>query len=95
MLFPRSLHRGRSFSAGCSYRRIFEEWLASNGIAPARILELASYHAIVACVAAGTGIGIMPRSVLKAVHAEPEPQLLPLPPRYAEVKTHLVMAAGS
>ncbi|API76088.1 LysR family transcriptional regulator [Ralstonia pseudosolanacearum] len=79
-----------AFSAGCSYRRIFEEWLASNGIAPARILELASYHAIVACVAAGTGIGIMPRSVLKAVHAEPQLQLLPLPPRYAEVKTHLV-----
>jgi DNA-binding transcriptional LysR family regulator len=51
---------------------------------------MASYHAIVACIAAGTGIGIMPRSILKAVHAEPSLQALPLPRRYAEVSTHLV-----
>ncbi|MDH1701502.1 LysR family transcriptional regulator [Comamonas terrigena] len=79
-----------AFSSGCSYRRILEEWFASTGVAPYRILELASYHAIVACVAAGTGIGIMPRSILKAVHAEPQLQVLPLPRRYADVTTHLV-----
>lgn len=79
-----------AFSSGCSYRRILEEWFASTGVAPYRILELASYHAIVACVAAGTGIGIMPRSILKAVHAEPQLQVLPLPGRYADVTTHLV-----
>lgn len=79
-----------AFPTGCSYRRILEEWLASTGAAPHRILELASYHAIVACVAAGTGIGIMPRSILKAVHAEPQLQVLSLPARHAEVTTHLV-----
>jgi DNA-binding transcriptional LysR family regulator len=79
-----------AFPTGCSYRRILEEWFTSTGTAPYRILELASYHAIVACVAAGTGIGIMPRSILQAVHAEPQLQVLPLPPRHAEVTTHLV-----
>jgi DNA-binding transcriptional LysR family regulator len=32
-----------------------------------RILELSSYHAIVACVASGTGIAIVPESVLDTV----------------------------
>lgn len=31
---------------------------------PARVLELGSYHAIVACVAAGAGVAVAPRSVL-------------------------------
>lgn len=79
-----------AFSTGCSYRQLFEAWLTSQGIVPARVLELASYHAIVACVAAGTGIGIMPRSVLQAVHAEHQLNVHPLPPQYARIRTHLV-----
>jgi len=92
VLDPKQLSRctAIAFSVGCSYRRILEEWFVSTGVAPHRILEMASYHAIVACVAAGTGIGIMPRSILKAVHAEPQLQVLPLPKRYADVTTHLV-----
>lgn len=92
VLDPKQLSRctAIAFSVGCSYRRILEEWFVSTGAAPHRILEMASYHAIVACVAAGTGIGIMPRSILRAVHAEPQLQVLPLPRRYADVTTHLV-----
>lgn len=92
VLDPKQLSRCTviAFSTGCSYRRILEEWFASTGVAPHRIMEMASYHAIVACIAAGTGIGIMPRSILKAVHAEPSLQALALPRRYAEVTTHLV-----
>jgi DNA-binding transcriptional LysR family regulator len=33
-------------------------------VRPARVLELGSYHAIVACVAAGAGVAVAPRSVL-------------------------------
>lgn len=32
---------------------------------PARVLELGSYHAIVACVAAGAGVAVAPHSVLE------------------------------
>lgn len=42
-----------AFPVGCSYRRIIEEWFAGLGISPNRVLELASYHAIVASVALG------------------------------------------
>ncbi|VWB87477.1 LysR family transcriptional regulator [Burkholderia lata] len=83
-----------AFATGCSYRRILEDWLTASEVVPERVLELASYHAIVACVAAGSGIAIVPRSVLKAVHAESQVKVLPLPPNVAKVRTHLVWTTG-
>ena len=83
-----------AFSTGCSYRRILEDCLAMSEVVPERVLELASYHAIAACVAAGSGIAIMPRSVLQVVHAESQVQVLPLPPKVARTRTHLVWPTG-
>lgn len=56
-----------SFPAGCAYRRRLQAWFAADDLVPERVLELSSYHAIVACVASGTGIAFMPRSVLETV----------------------------
>ncbi|MBN3750571.1 LysR family transcriptional regulator [Burkholderia sp. Se-20373] len=53
-----------AFERGCTYRKYVEQWYAGHGVKPARVLELGSYHAIVACVAAGAGIAVAPRSVL-------------------------------
>lgn len=83
-----------AFATGCSYRRILEDWLAVSEVVPDRVLELASYHAIVACVAAGSGIAIMPRSVLQVVHAESQVHVLPLPPEVARARTYLVWRSG-
>lgn len=83
-----------AFATGCSYRRILEDWLGMAAIVPDRVLELGSYHAIVACVAAGSGIAIVPRSVLGAVRAENEVTILPLPARVARARTCLVWRAG-
>lgn len=83
-----------AFSTGCSYRRVLEDWLGMAAVVPDRILELASYHAIVACVAAGSGIAIVPRSVLNAMRAEKEVSAFPLPDRVAKAKTHLVWRNG-
>lgn len=79
-----------AFPAGCSYRRILEDWLSAEKVVAARVMELASYHAIVACVAAGSGVAIMPRSVLRAVRAENEVRALDLPAKVARVHTHLI-----
>ncbi|MBV8640252.1 MAG: LysR family transcriptional regulator, partial [Verrucomicrobia bacterium] len=68
-----------AFGAGCSYRRTLEEWLARSKITPEHVLEFGSYHAIVACVAAGSGIALVPHSVVRALHAEREVSILPLP----------------
>lgn len=83
-----------AFSAGCSYRRILEAWLAHEGVAPGRIMEFASYHAIVACVAAGTGVAIVPRSVLEVLHVGATLRATALPPPFAQARTMLVWRRG-
>lgn len=53
-----------AFPNGCAYRRVLQRWLGRRNVATTPILELNSYHAIVACVASGTGIALVPESVL-------------------------------
>jgi DNA-binding transcriptional LysR family regulator len=79
-----------AFPHGCSYRQRLIEWLAEGGAAPERILEMSSYHAIVACVAAGTGAAIMPAEVLDHAVLSTAVQRHPLPPRLRVNRTHLV-----
>jgi DNA-binding transcriptional LysR family regulator len=83
-----------AFAAGCSYRRRLEAWLGRARIAPGRVMEYGSYHAIVACVAAGSGIGIVPRSVLATVPAARQVDVQPLPRDVAAAKTQLVWRRG-
>ena len=63
-----SLDTLAALEPGCTYRRIAESWL--GGAAPRR-LELGSYHAIFACVAAGSCVGVAPRSVLEVQRENP------------------------
>lgn len=83
-----------AFADGCSYRRRLEEWLGSGNVLPERVLEFASYPAIVACVAAGTGFAIVPRAVLASLNAAAEIREHPLPARFARNRTHLVWHPG-
>ena len=53
-----------AFPDGCAYRRSLQRWLRRDTLTTSRVLELSSYHAIVACVAAGAGIALMPEAVL-------------------------------
>jgi DNA-binding transcriptional LysR family regulator len=41
-----------AFPEGCAYRRVMQRWLGRDSLAPFRVLDLSSYHAIVACVTA-------------------------------------------
>jgi DNA-binding transcriptional LysR family regulator len=54
-----------AFAQGCSYRKRIEEWLGSANVMPERIMEFSSYQAMIACVAAGTGFAVVPKSVLE------------------------------
>jgi DNA-binding transcriptional LysR family regulator len=83
-----------AFTQGCSYRKRLETWLATDHVQPSRIMEFQSYHAIVACVAAGSGIAAIPRSVLEATPAARQVAVYPLPPMTAKAKTHLVWRPG-
>lgn len=79
-----------AFPDGCSYRRCLIEWLAEEGASPKRILDLGSYHAIVACVAAGTGVAIVPAELLDHGVQASSIQRYALPPRLRVNRTHLV-----
>jgi DNA-binding transcriptional LysR family regulator len=82
-----------AFPNGCAYRRILERWLGRKRRATTRILELSSYHAIVACVASGAGIALLPESVLDVV---PTADIArhPLPNVLANVVTPLIWRTG-
>lgn len=77
------------FEPGCTYRRIAQQWLAGR-TQPLQLLELSSYHAILACVAAGNCVGVVPRSVLDLARTPPALHLHPL----QSVDTLLVRRAG-
>ncbi len=79
-----------AFPHGCSYRRRLLEWVAEGGASPGRTLDLGSYHAIVACVAAGTGVAIVPAEVLDHAVLGTAVQRYPLPARLRVNRTHLV-----
>ena len=83
-----------AFAAGCSYRRRLETWLGRSGVIPGRIMEYGSYHAIVACVAAGGGIALVPRSVLALSAQGSALEVRPLPRDVAQARTMLVWRSG-
>ncbi|MEA8549115.1 LysR substrate-binding domain-containing protein, partial [Pseudomonas aeruginosa] len=70
---------------GCTYRQLAEDSLGT----PLTVQEVGSYHAILACVAAGACVGVLPRSVLQLLGTPPL-RSLPL----AEVDTWLVWREG-
>ena len=83
-----------AFASGCAYRRRLEAWLGRSSMVAERIMEYGSYHAIVACAAAGSGIAIVPRSVLRASGMEAQLAVHPLPAKIASARTMLVWRRG-
>lgn len=83
-----------AFAAGCSYRRRLESWLGGSNVAPERVMEFGSYHAIVACVASGAGMAIVPRSVIAVSAGAREVRVHALPPAIAKARTYLVSRPG-
>src|SRR5262249_46206309 len=79
-----------AFAHGCSYRKRVEELLAPSGVCPGPVLEFASYQAMIACVAAGTGFAVVPRSVLSDLRSAKGIRQHDLPKRFALSRTHLV-----
>jgi DNA-binding transcriptional LysR family regulator len=82
------------FPAGCAYRRLLHSWLAAGNVVPEKVLELSSYHAMVACVASGTGIALVPRSVLETVHVRDSIAVYALPEEYGRLQTYLAWRQG-
>jgi DNA-binding transcriptional LysR family regulator len=53
-----------SFDDDCPLRHQIERYVRESIRPPSRVIEMSSNHALLGCVAAGMGIGMMPESVL-------------------------------
>ena len=83
-----------AFPTGCSYRRRLEAWLGRASVVPERVMEFTSYHTIIACVAAGAGIAIVPRSVIRSVLAKKDVVVNALPSDVSKARTLLIWCQG-
>ncbi len=53
------------FRSGCSYRRRLEALLRTRGVAPEKVFDYGSIEGILACVAAGLGITMLPAALIE------------------------------
>src|SRR5262249_8560837 len=82
-----------AFPEGCAYRRVLQRWLGADSPPTFRVLDLSSYHAIVACVTAGAGIALMPESVLESM-PNAKVRRHPIPKAQSQITTPLVWRRG-
>ncbi len=78
------------FAPDCAYRARLERWAQQDGGAPRRRIELHSYHVMLSCAAAGTGVGLVPQSVLDVFADRDRLALHRLPKAIARDDTCLV-----
>jgi len=73
------------FPYGCSYRKLLERFLSDREITPAHIMELTSVGSIIAGVAAGMGISLLPVSILSRYTDGNSVTTWDLPAKYSHV----------
>ncbi|MGB9097763.1 putrescine utilization regulator PtrR [Erwinia sp.] len=84
-----------AFRANCSYRRLFENWFALDNAAPGKIFEMESYHGIVACVSAGAGLAMIPKSMLENMPGRSSVMAWPVAEERGHLNIWLVWRKGS
>ncbi|WP_075181248.1 LysR family transcriptional regulator [Pantoea sp. 1.19] len=75
---------------GCACRLRGERWFREAQCQPAAIGEVTSYASLLACVACGAGIAVLPRAVLESMAGADRVQIHPLPPALRDSETLLV-----
>jgi DNA-binding transcriptional LysR family regulator len=83
-----------AFRANCSYRRHFENWFVADDAAPGKIFEMESYHGMLACVSAGAGLALMPRSMLESMPGSSNVNAWPLVEDFRWLQTWLIWRRG-
>lgn len=78
------------FRSGCAYRRRLEGWFNEAGVITSRVSEFGTFEAIIGCVAAGMGVALMPKELLRQRKLANSIQTHTLPPEVSVVKTMLI-----
>ncbi|AJI95249.1 bacterial regulatory helix-turn-helix, lysR family protein [Yersinia ruckeri] len=79
-----------AFRPSCSYRLRLESWFRQSGVLPGAILEIQSYHAMLACVVSGAGLALIPHSVLALLPGHERVRVHQLPAELADTATWLI-----
>ena len=83
-----------AFRQGCSYRARLEAWYASDRAAMGRVMEIESYQGMLACVVAGSGVALMPASMLASLPGRENARVHPLQQPFASATTWLMWRKG-
>ena len=84
-----------TFRSNCSYRHHFERWFSQDGAVPGKIFEMESYHGMLACVSAGAGLALMPRSMLESMPGFTAVSVWPLTDTFRILNTWLIWRRGT
>ncbi len=82
------------FSPKCMYRKRMSEWLKESSLI-ANVVEVNSYHAMLSCVAAGMGVGIIPQAVVDIYPFSAALKIHALPPKWRKSSTSLIWRKDS
>lgn len=82
------------FEHGCPHRKRLEDWYAARKEVPERVIELRSYHAMLACVLAGMGAAMLSRSVLRTFPESKRLRTHPLPADKRKMQVLMIWRKG-
>jgi DNA-binding transcriptional LysR family regulator len=83
-----------AFRQSCSYRRRLEAWFVASRVPMAPPMEIESYHSMLACVIAGGGIALVPRSMLESLPGRDEVRVHQLAAPFNRTTTWLMWRKG-
>lgn len=84
-----------AFRNNCSYRHHLEKWFARDESAPGKIIEMESYHSILACVSAGGGLSLIPHSMLESMPGSSAVSVWPMTEMFRYRTTWLIWRKGT
>ena len=84
-----------AFENGCPHRRRLEAWYSARGQMAERTIELGSYHTMLSCVAAGMGVALVPKSVLRTFPDRRRLSIHELPAGQNRAATVLIWRKGA
>jgi len=82
------------FSSQCAYRTRLETWVKENDVM-AKIIEINSYHALLNCITAGMGTGIIPQKLLDFYPFKDGLKIHHLPTHLQKTTTHSIWRKDS
>lgn len=78
-----------AFQEGCTYRKRLLSWFNDHNHEPERIIDLPSHYAILGGAAAGMGVGVVPKSVVRLFPETDAISIQPLEHPLAQIVTVL------